>query len=102
MEGNLNIYLKEKNSITNRPNKQAKQDKCKKGTKIQENYQNESVNGGNDKHISKSKVSVLYIFDLTQILFPGKIPTTGSDSLTSKKSCMPGLLFLIKIVRKKL
>ena len=51
MEGNLNIYLKEKNSITNRPNKQAKQDKCKKGTKIQENCQNESVNGGNDKHI---------------------------------------------------
>ena len=35
-------------------------------------------------------------------MFPGKIPTTGSDSPTSKKSCMPGLLFFIKIVWNKL
>ena len=48
MEDKLNISLKEKNSITNRPNKQAKEDKWRKGTKIQENWQNQSVNGGND------------------------------------------------------
>ena len=55
------------------------------------------VKGENDERISKSEVFVSNIFDLTQILFPGKIPITGSDSPTSKKSCMPGLLFYIMI-----
>ena len=72
------------------------------GTKYRKNGKKTRVKGENDERISKSEVFVSNIFDLTQILFPGKIPTTGSDSLTSKKSCMPGLLFLIKIVRKKL